>query len=41
MRTDVVQRWRDRRGVYRTAREPFDPHRCEGYPRLKAGASAG
>ncbi|MBL8605190.1 MAG: hypothetical protein JNK72_24885 [Myxococcales bacterium] len=29
MQTDVVQRWRDRRGVYRPARETFDPTRFE------------
>ena len=32
MNTDVVQRWRDRRGTYRPAGETFDPRRCEVAP---------
>lgn len=29
MKTPVVQRWRERRGSYRLANEPFDPSACE------------
>lgn len=31
MKTNVCQRWRERRGVYRPAGEPFDPHAHEAY----------
>lgn len=40
MRTNVAQRWRDRRESYRPAREPFDPKACEVAEVVEAVAKA-